>query len=101
MNLTSPTATQASADPLQIFGQRYRVVLSAYLEQGSETWLMQASEMARAAVAKGLGLGDVCGLHFAAVQMVGENQPTSPRVATGESALAEGDVGLWHGAAGP
>ena len=80
MNLSSPTATQASADPLQIFGQRYRVVLSAYLEQGSEEWLMQASEMARAAVAKGLGLGDVCGLHFAAVQMVGENQPTSPPV---------------------
>ena len=80
MNLSSPTATQASADPLQIFAQRYRVVLSAYLEQGSEEWLMQASEMARAAVAKGLGLGDVCGLHFAAVQMVGENQPTSPPV---------------------
>lgn len=80
MNLSSPTATQASADPLQIFGQRYRVVLSAYLEQGSEEWLMQASEMARAALAEGLRLGDVCGLHFAAVQMVGENQPISPPV---------------------
>jgi signal transduction histidine kinase len=72
--MSTPSAARSSADPLRAFGQRYRTIFNAYLTEGSETWLMEAYELARTALAKGLGLGDVCSLHFATVQVAGNNQ---------------------------
>ena len=75
MNMPTQPVPRATTDPLRLFGQRYEVVLAAFLAEGSEAWLTEVYELARAALANGVGLGDVCSLHFAAVQRAGDNQP--------------------------
>ena len=66
--MTTQPELLKNADPLLPFAHRYQAIFGAYLAHDREALLIEISEWARAALANGLGLGDVCSLHFAAVQ---------------------------------